>query len=130
MNTEVAIILTVGGITGSILVTQLLQLNWFRRERFKMHKKKVDMENRIAVDALRKQLMLKPTKKQATYETDNIIGKVAKHIGNAISNSEEGAGGIINDFLEENPEIIQSFFQGLISKSKNNEEQDTEFWNN
>lgn len=47
MNVEVALIMTVGGIAGSILVSQMWQLNWFKRENFKFKQAIDRKENSI-----------------------------------------------------------------------------------
>ena len=73
MNTEVAVVLTVGGIVGSILVTQMWQMNWFKRENFKMQKTNVMAENRIKMKKLERELGLKSSKTPVEHETPGVL---------------------------------------------------------
>lgn len=73
MNTEVALILTVGGIVGSILVTQMWQMNYFKRENFKIKKSNVMAENRIKMKKLERELGLKGSKTPVEHETPGVL---------------------------------------------------------
>jgi len=59
-----AIIYVGGGLIGSIIVTQLYQLGWFKKERFKQKIKHENAEYRIRLKKLERDLKLKPSKKE------------------------------------------------------------------
>ena len=56
IETETALIFTVGSIVGSIVVTQMWQLNWFKRENFKISRDVTKAENKLKLKKLEKEL--------------------------------------------------------------------------
>jgi len=77
MDSITALIFTVGGIVGSILVTQMWQMNYFKRENFKINKSSVLAENRLKMEKLRKEMGLsKSSKTENTHETGGVLDLV------------------------------------------------------
>jgi len=129
MNTEVAIILTVGGIAGSILITQLWQMNWFKKENFKFSLSQQKRADSIKFRKLERDLGLKKGKKTDQNFTNqslielltnldvdkikNLTGLIQKEDE---TDQEEEDDDIINGLLEyakENPEIANNFLKQL-----------------
>lgn len=141
MNVEVALILTVGGIAGAIITTQMFQMNWFKRENFKFDKSQEKKSNAIKFKKLEKELGLKAVKVPEYAPTPgipdwiNVLKKidpsVAHNFIDGITGGEEDQGepgaqgmeGMIMEFAKSNPEMVQNFLSGL-NKGKG-EQQDT-----
>lgn len=108
MDTEVAIILTAGGIIGAIITTQLWQLNWFKRENFKIQKSNVMAENKIKLRKLEKELGMVPSKNVMPKEPAG-MGENISHLLNLIRNIDpEQLPALIDVFMgggEENSDI-------------------------
>ena len=69
LGADVAIIMTVGGIAGSILVSQMWQMNWFKRENFK-YKMAIDRkENSLRFKKMERDLGLTKGKPIQNTET-------------------------------------------------------------
>ena len=74
MDAATALIFTVGGIVGSILITQMWQMNYFKRENFKIQKSTVMSENRLKMERLRKEMGLtKGAKPEIEHETGGVM---------------------------------------------------------
>jgi len=112
MDLNTAIVFTVGSIAGSIIITQMWQLNWFKRENFKMQKANIMKENRIKYKKLERELGLS----QGRSATDNKVD--LSQLVSMISPQEDedtetgGIEGLIGNFVNNNPELVQ----GLINK--------------
>jgi len=133
MGVEVAIILTVGGIAGSILITQMWQMNWFKRENFKfnMAVNRKDMSIRfrkIERDlGLTKGKAVKDTTSKTPMDWLETIKKLDPNMIHSFVDSisgekqeydDETAGdqGLIEKALgvaRDNPELAQNFLAGL-----------------
>jgi len=144
MNSEVALILTAGGIIGAIITTQLWQMNWFKRENFKLHKSNILAENRIKIKKLEKDLGIskgrsksEPTENKGLLESlagldlDKIQGLLSliqkdediaePTAGSALMNG-------IMEFAKNNPEAVQQFL-GKIKPDDTDSENSTLFDN-
>jgi len=134
MNTEVALIMTVGGIAGSILVSQMWQMNWFKRENFKDKQAINRKENSIRFKKMEKDLGLRVgrslTHDEARSPLDwletikkldpNMIHSFVDAISGQKTEYEgedpESEGGLIEKalgFAKSNPELAQNFLDGL-----------------
>ena len=70
------IVVSLISIAGMIITTQLWQLNWFKKENFKIHKSNVMGENRIKLKKLEREIGLKGTKLDMP-ETPSTLGTLA-----------------------------------------------------
>jgi hypothetical protein len=131
MNLDVAIVMTAGGIIGSILVTQLWQMNWIKRENFKLQKSNILNENRIKYKKLEKELGIQAGKMAAPQPTtpldwiDKLKGINPETLHSLIDTisgeggesgeggAPEGIEGIIANIAQNNPELIEKFLGGL-----------------
>jgi len=125
------IVVSVISLIGAVIVTQLYQLNWFKRENFKIMASNVRAENRIKLKKLERELGL-PQGKTAPETKGLDIGSVlsmAKGLDpeqlSAIVNAFGGegesddSGGWISAILDRlPPETIAGFLQGLQNKAK------------
>lgn len=135
MNTEVALILTVGGIVGSILVTQLWQLNWFKKERFKMQKSNIMAENRIKLKKLEREMGIDTSKGASINEKGGVLDLIKgldrdkidgllDLIGEKESDSDQADQSDLGKILKMiPPSVIEGFVQKL-SKGKQDSEQE------
>lgn len=131
----VAFITTIGGLIG----IEILNHNWFRRERFKVNTNFEKKSNDLKIKQLAKELGLSsqkaPPEPPEKTGSQNIIGAVLPEllknmdpdtlaniatnlIGSYGGSAEEevGRGGIsdtLMDFIESNPEIVKGFLGGL-----------------
>ncbi|RLC68401.1 MAG: hypothetical protein DRH97_03265 [Chloroflexi bacterium] len=134
ISVEVALIMTVGGIAGSILVSQMLQMNWFKRENFKFSMAIDRKENSIRFRKMERDLGLskgKPlTQTEARTPMDwletikkldpNMLHNLVDSFSGQKTEYEEGdpesEGGLIEKalgFAKSNPELAQNFIDGL-----------------
>lgn len=139
MEPTTALIMTVGGIAGSIVVTQLFQLNWFKRENFKIKKKNILDENRLKIKKLEKELGLTHSRPPAEetsklgmlkdvlpvlskLDSDQIAGLADRFLGG--SETSEGTVGLSDlalGFVEEHPEVLEGLLQGISKVSSKND---------
>ena len=133
ISTDVALIMTIGGIAGSILVTQMWQMNWFKRENFKYDQSINRKENSIRFKKMEKDLGLKAgsSLKSTTAASPldwietikkldpNVVHRFIDSISGVTgveSEEEESPGGIegtIMNIAQNNPELVQNFIAGL-----------------
>jgi len=126
-------VFTIGimGIIGSIIITQLFQLNWFKKENFKIQKSNVMAENRIKLKKLEREMGLPPTRKTQTEPTGNILDALKnldmdkiQGILEALGINEDETEGSPTDTLikmiTENPEIVGKFLGGIKEKNTGN----------
>ena len=133
IGVEVAIIMTVGGIAGSILITQMWQMNWFKRENFKFNMAVNRKDMSIRFRKIERDLGL--TKGKAVQDTTsktpmdwletikkldpNMIHSFVDSITGEKQEYEEGPEGdqgLIEKALgvaRDNPELAQNFLAGL-----------------
>ena len=104
-------------LIGILLILELRDRSWFKKQNFKMQKTNIMNQNKLQLRKMEKELGLSKGKIE-TAGGGNIGEYIGKAITGYISGEREGGGGIIADFLEENPEIIESFFKGFIEKKE------------
>lgn len=139
----VAIISTVG----MMITVQLWQLNWFKRENFKIKKKNIEGENRLKLKKLEKELGLQPSKEpreeRSKFDTlsdllpvlskldaDQLGVLIDKFAGGGEYDLPETEGGLLDmlgDFADKNPEAVKSFIEGLSGKKTSKQETTPEF---
>ena len=122
-------------LAGQIIMLQMWNANWFKKENFKIKKRSMDGENRLRLKKLERDLGLKasPAPKEAPgmFDTIRDLAPLLKNLDpdqigalteRFLGGSEEGAegspaGGGISDvlmnFAESNPEMVQSFLKGI-----------------
>ena len=129
---EELIVVSIISMIGMIIITQLWQMNWFKRENFKITKTSVMAENRVRLKKLERDLGLKntPEPKEPGSNMDlikNLLPVLKNLDGDQImqlserflGGSEavaEGGGDVIDmlgDVVTNNPELVQSFLKGL-----------------
>lgn len=116
-------------LMGIIIIFAMRDRTWFKKEQWRQSKKNADKILDIKLGSLRKELGLKKTGKiSSDVESTGIADTIAKGIGSYISESDEGGGGIISEFLESNPEVVQNFIQGFLKGKEGKNPED--FWNN
>ena len=81
MNDTGLIIVSIIGIIGAIITTQLWQMNWFKRENFKIQKSNVMSQNKIKLRKLERDLGLTKDKNVQPVEQKGILDLV-KGFGN------------------------------------------------
>lgn len=143
IGVEVALIMTVGGIAGSILVSQMWQMNWFKRENFKFNMAINRKENSIRFRKMERDLGLKAGKPITQTEArspmewletikkldPNMIHSFVDSISGQKTEYEEGPEGeegLIEKalgFAKSNPELAQNFLEGL-NKGKGEQQGD------
>jgi hypothetical protein len=139
------VIVSIISMAGMILVTQLWQMNWFKRENFKIQKKNIMDENKIKLDQLKKEMGLPSRRKKALgpeldLDSSNIFIKllplIKKLDGEQISSLVErfmpesledtgGTGGpldLVLNYAEEHPDVVKSFLDGIGSKTQAEEQ--------
>jgi len=134
IGVEVALIMTVGGIAGSILVSQMWQMNWFKRENFKFNMAINRKENSIRFRKMERDLGLKTGKPMTQTEArspmdwletikkldPNMIHSFVDSVSGQKTEYEDepegGEGGLVEKalgFAKQNPELAQNFLDGL-----------------
>jgi len=107
MNLDVALVFAISGIVGSILVTQLWQMNWIKRETFKMQKTNVMAQNRIKLKKLEKELGLSKSK-EPNLDLSKLLDQISGDQESGIPDSIEG---LISHFAENNPDLVANLAQ-------------------
>jgi len=129
MNDIALISVSIIGIIGAIITTQLWQMNWFKRENFKIQKSNVMSQNKIKLRKLERDLGLNKDKNVQPVEQKGILDLVKgmdrdkiegilELLQNNEGSGEEGSGSILDQIP---PELIQGFLQGISKKNDKNE---------
>jgi len=129
MNDFALISVSIIGIIGAIITTQLWQMNWFKRENFKIQKSNVMSQNKIKLRKLERDLGLNKDKNVQPVEQKGILDLVKgmdrdkiegilELLQNNEGSGEEGTGSILDQIP---PELIQGFLQGISKKNDKNE---------
>ena len=129
MNDIALISVSIIGIIGAIITTQLWQMNWFKRENFKIQKSNVMSQNKIKLRKLERDLGLNKDKNVQPVEQKGILDLVKgmdrdkiegilELLQNNEGSGEEGTGSILDQIP---PELIQGFLQGISKKNDKNE---------
>jgi hypothetical protein len=129
MQTEVALIFAVSGIMGAILTTQLWQMNWFKRENFKIQKSNIMAENRIKIKKLERELGINTsTKGKTNIDLTQLktLGKELLGVDTESLTGNDWLDGIIQgitNYAEENPEVVQNVISKLNIGKQQNQDQ-------
>lgn len=132
MNLEVALVLTVGSIAGSLLITQLWQMNYFKKEKFKFDLKRQNKIDNIELKKLKKDMGITGSTKKQTEEKGlldqvkdldlNKIQDLLSYVQKPDEYDDDETDN--NDWTDDiitlaknNPELVQKFL-GNISGSK------------
>jgi len=115
MTLEVALVMTVGGIVGSILVSQMWQMNWFKRENFKFKQSMDRKENSIRFRRLERDLKLKeaPTPQEIPQEKSfidtikNIDPEMIKTLAGAFQKDDRDQYEYADDYKDEKPDLTE-----------------------
>jgi hypothetical protein len=142
MEGELIIVTIISSLFG-LLGLQLLNHNWFKKQRFKTDSELLRAENKIRLKKLEKDLLgqtapaaAQPPLQSSSAANQNILMQLAPLLKNLDSDQiaglidrftgggEEGEpiednslGGIITRFAAENPEIVQGFLNGLKNRA-------------
>ncbi len=122
-------------LIGQIIMLQMWNNNWFKKENFKIQKKNIEGENRLRLKKLEKELGLKQSTPRDFNETPGTMDTLANLLpilknldpdqlgalidkftgGGELLEPEGGLGGILNNIP---PELIESFLKGLNKKDE------------
>ncbi len=123
-------------LIGQIILMQMWQNGWFRKENFKIQKSLVMAQNKLKMRKLEKEMGLNPSKKivedTAPGAVDAISGllpllknldpdQVGALVDRFVGGSEEGGEGapkgdpisMLMDYATRNPEMVQGLIEGL-----------------
>jgi len=140
MNEITALIFSVGGLATAVVVSQMWQNNWIKRETFKLKKRNILAENRIKMKKLERELGLGRYKSEPEpssntpvegisnllniakeLEPEQLRAIVGKFTGEDEEPEEEGEGGIsegLMQFARENPEMVKNIIGNLSGKKE------------
>jgi len=120
-------------LIGQIILLQMWNANWFKKENFKMQRDTVKAENRIKLKKMERELGLTKGKSASSeIKDENSILDLLKgidkdKIGDILGMLQEGeseGGSAITDIINNlPPEVIEGFLSGL----KNGKKQETGF---
>lgn len=127
-------------LIGQIIMLQMWNNNWFKKENFKMEKSNVMAQNKLNLRKLEREMGLSKSKEIVEKEPPGImstIGDLApllknldgdqiaaladKFIGGSEEPLTEESGGVsdlLMDFAAKNPEIVKGFLEGVGQKGK------------
>jgi len=122
MDATTALIMTVGGIVGAIITTQMWQMNWFKKENFKIKK----LERELGLQNVSKPI---PSHNEQTNILSSLapilknldgdqLGALAEKFLGGDGNPETPSDSVIDSlmgFAQDNPEVVQGLLQGLSS---------------
>lgn len=123
-------------LIGQIILMQMWNSNWFKKENFKLKKKDIEGEIRLRHKKLERDLGLKPSKasKEEKSPLDNIggwikvlrnldpekLGKLTDIFTGEGADYEEGEDrGIVGEILDNIPkDVIEGFLEGITKKKE------------
>jgi hypothetical protein len=112
-------------LIGMIIILERNTVNWFKKENWKMQKTNIMNENRIKLRKMEKELGL--TKTPIKTESSIPSGLIGELVNTYLQNQSESGGSglqdIIGGFIENNPEIVESFVKGLTKKENTQDNQ-------
>jgi len=142
MNEITALIFSLGGLATAVIVSQMWQNNWIKRETFKLKKRNILAENRIKMKKLERELGLGKYKNEPEPSSNTpvegisnllniakelepeqlraIVGKLTGEPTEA-DLEEEGEDGIsegLMQFARENPEMVKNIIANLSGKKE------------
>lgn len=121
-------------LIGQIILMQMWQNGWFKKENFKMQKSLVMGENKLKLRKIEKEMGLKPSKSVTPTESKGALGTLAdllpllknldgdqlgaladKFIGEGgIDEGEGDLADVLMDYAAKNPDIVQGLLKGLM----------------
>jgi len=129
MNLDVALVITIGSIAGSIIITQMWQMNYFKRENFKFNLAQQKKADGIKFKKLERDLGLKQSKKDQDVKDNDSLLELIKNLDVEKIKSltglvqkqdeyedDEEEDDMINNILEyakNNPEVANQFLKQL-----------------
>jgi len=140
MDVYSALVFSVGSIVGGVIITQMWQMNYFKRENFKFALKNKQKEYNLNFKKLERDLGLKGSKSVSVDEPDNSvlgnvggllkvlkglepdqIGALADRFLNPeeVESGQDDLLGTLSNFAANNPEMVNGFLQGLSKKTDN-----------
>lgn len=149
---ETLIVVSIISTLGGVIIVELLNHNWFRRERFKVdlnfNKKKNDLEFKKLARELGLSTTKAPSEPPEKSTGANLIGAVLPELiknmdpeqlssiatnligqyGGSGEDYEGGGGGVgdvLGDLIANNPEIVKGFLEGFTNAKAQNK--NTEF---
>jgi len=119
-------------LIGQIILMQMWNRNWFKKENFKLQRDTVKAENRMKIKKLEKELGLTKGKSaSAEIKNDTGVMDLLKNLDNdkiagilellQSGESPEGETGIVDIINKLPPEVIEGFLKG-VKGGKNNQE--------
>jgi len=119
-------------LIGQIILLQMWQNNWFKKENFKINKSNVMATNKLQLRKLEKEMGLTPgkmPKEEATgldkisgiaglvpllkgLDPDQVGALVDRFLGEGSSDSDDALSMLLG-FADENPGVVKSFLEGL-----------------
>ena len=133
------IVCAIIGLVGSIIVTQMWQNNWIKKESFKLKKKNILDENRIKMKKLERELGVtnikdtpEPPENKGILDLlkgldkDKIEGILDMLQGGEEGEEPGGLGGIIDQL---HPELVKGFLNGINKKKDENQEETKAIYN-
>ena len=142
---ETLIVVSIITMLGSISIVEILNSNWFKRERFKLETSNIRKQNDLQIKKMARDLGLSATKtivEPAEKKTGSglaaaILPELIKNMdpdtlaniatnliggygGGEIEGAEGSEGGMdmITDFIANNPDIVKSFLGGVKNAKK------------
>jgi len=128
-------------LIGQIILMQMWQNGWFKKENFKMQKSMVMAENKLKIRKLEREMGLTPGKepkeKRGTFDTikdlapllknlnpDQIGALFDKFTGGGTEEYEEGdVEDMLMDYAVKNPEVVKEFLAGLTEGKESTKEE-------
>jgi len=131
-------------LIGQIILMQMWQHGWFKKENFKIQKANLMATNKLQIRKLERDLGLTPGKtpkeKRGTFDTIKDLAPLLKNLdadqigalfdkfigGGSVEEYEEGnVEDMLMDYAVENPEVVKKFLAGL-TEGKGGEESSAE----
>lgn len=120
---------------GMLLAVELMNHNWFKREKWKLHRKTIDGEIKLRLRKMEKELNLSPSKNIVSKEAESSVDlakkwlpllksldadsiDVLKDVVLGGGNLPEEAGGLMSIIDNIPPDLIESFLKGLGGKGE------------
>lgn len=114
MVSDVGIITTsIISLAGMVLFFIINNNNWFKRQNFKLQAQNVKAENKLKLKKLEKELGLESKKKGIDLGGLDIPSLIAQYAAGGGESDEGGVGGVISEFVQDNPELVQSLLSGI-----------------
>jgi len=111
---DVGIITTsIISLAGMVLFFIINNNNWFKRQNFKLQAQNVKAENKLKLKKLEKELGLESKKKGIDLGGLDIPSLIAQYAAGGGESDEGGVGGVISEFVQDNPELVQSLLSGI-----------------